>query len=407
MHSKLRSKGQEINTPATKVILIRHGQSTSNAQGRYQGSSDESVLTAKGHASAYETGVALKHLQVDAIYTSPLIRAQETTKEILAGLNKTRECLSVHINHHLQEICLPAWQGQTFAYVRSQFPDAYRCWQEQPHKFYMDASQAYAIGCAVQEKCFPVNDLYAQAKQFWQEILPHHIGQTLLVISHSGTNRALISTAIGLHSDRFHTLAQSNCGMSILHFPVRTDTNKVAFPQIKALNLTTHLGETLPKLKEGKQGLRLLLVPSDGIKLPQMERLAEFLKSVSIDFSLSSDLKICQQSAKIILQYHSPDLQFQVLPPELLQKCQLPSLISDRYKHDNLSLLTGLIIVSNDTIKRILGQLLGMQEDWHSLHLVPGTMSVIHYPQASTKAILQAVNINNAALPAILSTGST
>lgn len=407
MHSKLKRECQEINTPTTKVILIRHGQSTSNAQGRYQGSSDESVLTAKGHASAYQTGVALKHLQVDAIYTSPLIRAQESTREILAGLNKTRECLSVHINRHLQEICLPAWQGQTFAYVRSQFPDAYRCWQEQPHKFYMDASPAYASGCAVQEKCFPVLDLYAQAKQFWQEILPHHIGETLLVISHSGTNRALISTAIGLQSDRFHSLQQSNCGISILHFPVRSpDSNKVASPQLKALNLTTHLGETLPKLKAGKQGLRLLLVPSDAIELPQMERLAEFLKSVSIDFSLSSDLKICQQSAKIILQYHSPDLQFQVLPLELLQKCQLPSLISDGYKHDNLSLLTGLIIASNDTIISILGQLLGMQEDWQSLHLVPGTISVIHYPQASTKAILQAVNLNNAALPAILSTGS-
>lgn len=392
MHSKLRRDA----TTATKVILLRHGQSTSNAQGRYQGSSDDSVLTQKGHASAYQTGVALQHLPVDAIYTSPLIRAQETTREILAGLNKTRGCLPVRINRNLQEIHLPAWQGLSFTEVRAQFPAAYRCWQEQPHKFQIDA---YASSCAVKQKCFPVLDLYAQAQQFWHEVLPHHAGETLLVVSHSGTNRALISTAIGLQSDRFHLLQQSNCGMSSLHFPVGLpSSNRVASPQLQALNFTSHLGETLPKLKAGKQGLRLILIPTDAIALPQIESLATQLSSVSIDFCLSGSFELCQKTANSILQRHSPDLPSQLCRQDLKQI--QPQYLMHEFAKEQMALLTGLVVADNTSIKSILARLLGMTiED--KLQLLPGTISVIHYPQTSNKAVLQALNITDAALPAM------
>lgn len=90
MQLKLDRKGlgtgqesQFSQSSITRVILVRHGQSTYNAQKRYQGSCDDSVLTEKGHSDAYRTGVALKTIKLDAVYTSPLRRTQETTAEIL------------------------------------------------------------------------------------------------------------------------------------------------------------------------------------------------------------------------------------------------------------------------------------------------------------------------------------
>jgi hypothetical protein len=43
-----------LRAPA-RVVLVRHGQSTWNAAGRMQGSSDLSILTAKGEAQAQST----------------------------------------------------------------------------------------------------------------------------------------------------------------------------------------------------------------------------------------------------------------------------------------------------------------------------------------------------------------
>ncbi|MCG8364443.1 MAG: histidine phosphatase family protein, partial [Pseudanabaenales cyanobacterium] len=57
--------------PCTRVILVRHGRSTFNQQGRYQGSSDEAVLIEKGRLDAGRVGDALKGIHIDAVYASP------------------------------------------------------------------------------------------------------------------------------------------------------------------------------------------------------------------------------------------------------------------------------------------------------------------------------------------------
>ncbi|HEY9710541.1 MAG TPA: histidine phosphatase family protein, partial [Oculatellaceae cyanobacterium] len=64
----LKLDGKEGNKRlATRVILVRHGQSTYNLLGLYQGSSDESVLTQQGRQAARLTGAFLSGLSFDAI----------------------------------------------------------------------------------------------------------------------------------------------------------------------------------------------------------------------------------------------------------------------------------------------------------------------------------------------------
>lgn len=71
-------------TKAKRVTLVRHGQSTWNAAGRIQGSSNLSKLTDKGIKQAQTTHGALKGEQYDALYYSPLERASHTA-EIVWG----------------------------------------------------------------------------------------------------------------------------------------------------------------------------------------------------------------------------------------------------------------------------------------------------------------------------------
>ena len=308
-----RDLSQEI-----RVILVRHGESTYNAQGLYQGSSDASILTEAGRRDARQTGIFLRGLTIDAVYTSPLRRAQATARELLSAMKPQAELPAIQVVDQLRETDMPAWQGLSFQYIRQQFPAEYRTWKQRPHEFQMAIPQpeelrgecSGAVAQAAQPRFFPALDLYERIRQFWQATLPHHAGQTLLLATHGGTNRALIGTALGLTPDRYHTIQQSNCGISLLRFPAAD----CLAAQLAVMNLTTHVGKPLPQPKEGGRGLRLLLIPSGATPLAQIEQLATLLKSVVLNFSLSSDLDSSQITAKQILRHHSATVQHQVLP---------------------------------------------------------------------------------------------
>ena len=73
--------GTVARMPTTRLLLVRHGQSTWNADGRWQGQADP-PLSDLGRHQAKE---AARHLgQVDVIVASDLQRASETA-EIIAG----------------------------------------------------------------------------------------------------------------------------------------------------------------------------------------------------------------------------------------------------------------------------------------------------------------------------------
>ncbi|HBL10558.1 MAG TPA: histidine phosphatase family protein [Cyanobacteria bacterium UBA11162] len=391
--SPIQTPQSQINTTSnTRVILVRHGRSTYNEQGRYQGSSDESILTEKGRKSAYQTGLALKEFPIEAIYTSPLKRTQQTANEILAAFSTNHAPLPpLHINDKLKEIGMHHWEGLPFNYVREIFAEEYRRWKEYPHEFQMMIEDLRSLNIASH---FPVLDLYEQAKQFWQELLPRHRGQTVLIVSHGGTNRALISTAIGLTPDRYHTLQQSNCGISFLNFP----TQESPFGQLELLNFTNHLGEILPKLKEGKQGLRLLFISSSLTDREPLQKLAEFLQHESLDFSLVGDLYNSCETAKFILHFHPQTLQLQVLNEDLSHQIMRQIILEQDYffkssERDSSNLVTGLIVADELTIKSILSQSIGLKSDmFERLQLQPGTVGVIHYPTPGCLPIIQAIN---------------
>ena len=71
--SPVHANGQQ------EMILIRHGQSTANASGVWQGQLDF-PLSEQGRQQALYTGRALKGTKISGVYASPLTRAFETAK---------------------------------------------------------------------------------------------------------------------------------------------------------------------------------------------------------------------------------------------------------------------------------------------------------------------------------------
>ncbi|MCX7596129.1 MAG: histidine phosphatase family protein, partial [Fischerella sp.] len=230
----------------TRAIIVRHGQSTYNTEKRIQGRTDASKLTEKGRNDASLVGKALSNISFNAIYSSPLQRAKETANIISHSLAiNSEQSIVPQTSDKLLEIDLPLWERMLSAEVKQKFPEDYRIWQEQPHQLQMLVKDADGS-----REHFPVLALYEQARQFWQEVLSRHQGETILIVGHNGINRALISTALGISPSRYHSIQQSNCGISVLNFsggwgePV----------QLESMNQTQHMGEILPSLRPNHQG---------------------------------------------------------------------------------------------------------------------------------------------------------
>ncbi|HIK45705.1 MAG TPA: histidine phosphatase family protein [Leptolyngbyaceae cyanobacterium M65_K2018_010] len=311
----------------TRVIIVRHGQSTYNHLKLIQGHCDESELTPQGQAEALQVAQALAGIPFDGVWSSPLKRARKTAEIITCELQRALPTLpEPTYTDDLKEISLPLWEGIAFTEAEARYPEAYRQWRQDPVNFVMAIPKpGQAEGQT--EDFYPIRSLYQQATRFWQTLLASHAGQTLLVVAHSAINRALISTAIGLGPEYFNQLNQANCGITVLNF-----ANGWNSPvQVEAMNLTSHLGAPLPEMRRGHRGPRMLLVrhgetewnrqgrfqgqidvPLNDTGRAQGEKAADFLKAVPIDAAYTSFMARPRETAEIILKHH-PGLRLQTV----------------------------------------------------------------------------------------------
>ena len=62
----------------TPILMARHGETTYNAERRFQGHSPRAVLTERGREEARALADLAAREDLAALYTSPLVRARET-----------------------------------------------------------------------------------------------------------------------------------------------------------------------------------------------------------------------------------------------------------------------------------------------------------------------------------------
>ncbi|WVZ54444.1 hypothetical protein U9M48_005233 [Paspalum notatum var. saurae] len=184
---------------AKRVVLVRHGQSTWNAEGRIQGSSDASVLTPKGEAQAETSRQMLLSDSFDACFTSPLARSRRTAEIIWEGRDD-----ALIPDSDLREIDLYSFQGLLKHEGKERYGVLYRQWQKNAANFSIDGH-------------YPVRELWDRARSCWERILAHE-GKSVLVVAHNAVNQALVATSLGLSVEYFRILLQSNCGASVLDF---------------------------------------------------------------------------------------------------------------------------------------------------------------------------------------------
>lgn len=102
----------------TTILLARHGQTDWNLEGRVQGHTDR-ALDETGLAQARALADELDGEQLDAIYSSDLVRAMDTARHVA-----DRKGLPVTASPDLREKHFGTWEGLTDAEVIERFPEA-------------------------------------------------------------------------------------------------------------------------------------------------------------------------------------------------------------------------------------------------------------------------------------------
>lgn len=169
-----------------RLILLRHGQTEWNADGRMQGQLDTG-LTELGRTQAKNVALALADLPLVAIVSSDLHRASDT-----AALLGDAAQLPVATDDRLREVYLGDWQGLVHSEVDDRYPGARAAWRS-------DGTWVPPGGESridVANRALPVVTELFERQQDWA-------GGVVALVSHGGLIAALTAALLDLPVERW------------------------------------------------------------------------------------------------------------------------------------------------------------------------------------------------------------
>jgi broad specificity phosphatase PhoE len=166
-----------------RLLLVRHGESTWNAQSRWQGQADP-PLSPLGEQQAEEAAERLAEIaSITAVWTSDLVRARRTAELIASRLRLERVC----DEPRLRERDVGSWSGLTRAEIEERWP-GYLAARRSPPDFEGDV------------------ELLARTRAGLSAAVDGSRSGELLVVTHGGVVRT-IERSLGATPDRLPNLA--------------------------------------------------------------------------------------------------------------------------------------------------------------------------------------------------------
>jgi len=206
-----------------RFLMVRHGETAWNAEGRIQGHVDVD-LTENGIAQARLAAQRLKAERIDVVYASDLRRAS-VTGEIIAEPHG----LEVITTPLLREAFLGEWQGLTVREVAERFPEEFARYSQDPI--------ANRPGGAER-----LEDVVARCARFLDEATAAYPRGCVAVAAHGGAIRGVLAAALGVGPEIYRHIRLDNGGLTILEI-------HRGQPFLELLNDTCYLGHRAADLE--------------------------------------------------------------------------------------------------------------------------------------------------------------
>lgn len=196
-----------------KLILVRHGETLWNKEGRVQGSSDI-PLSVVGFDQAQKLALSIQDINIKAIYSSPIKRAYQTAQMIHEIHN-----VPIYLEPGLMEMDQGDFEGLTFQELKRSGKDFLERWMEDPAAVTMPNGESLA---GLQKRAWPVVE----------NIIDRN--ENALIVSHNFTIAVLLCRIQNIGLSQFRKVCVGTASKTFVSFQ-----NGAA--SIDLLNDRTHL----------------------------------------------------------------------------------------------------------------------------------------------------------------------
>ena len=182
---------------STIVLLIRHGQTPTTGQilpGRTPGLH----LSERGQEQARDVASRLEGLALDAVYSSPMERAQETAAPTAAG-----QGLQLLADANLIECDFGQWTGEKLTEL-NKLPE-WKQVQSSPSTFRFPEGESFT----------EMQDRMVSAVK---DIAQRHPGHVVAAFSHADTIKAAVAYFVGTPLDSFQKIHIDTASISAVEF---------------------------------------------------------------------------------------------------------------------------------------------------------------------------------------------
>ncbi|MGE5573151.1 MAG: histidine phosphatase family protein [Bacteroidota bacterium] len=201
---------------ATRVFLVRHGETEWNATRRYQGHHDV-PLSPAGVRQAEMLALRLAGENLAAVYSSDLSRALETARAVARPHG-----IPVVKLEELREIDVGEWEGMSFDEVRMARPADVARWLEDTANNPIPGGESYA---RLRDRVVPKV----------MELVRAHPDASFCVVSHAGPVKLVLCDALGIGPGSRHRIDLMNAALSAVEYSSERP------PRVLFMNDTCHL----------------------------------------------------------------------------------------------------------------------------------------------------------------------
>lgn len=153
-----------------RILLLRHGQSTWNAERRWQGWADP-PLSERGREQARTAAAALAGTGLEVVASSDLARARETAEIIAAAIGVAE----IIVEEGLRERNVGEWSGLTDVEIHARWPGMLDAWRA--------GDLAVLPGGE--------GDINARVVAGLERLWGHAAGRSVVAVTHGGVIRGL------------------------------------------------------------------------------------------------------------------------------------------------------------------------------------------------------------------------
>lgn len=164
-----------------KILMIRHGVTAANAEGRLQGHADVE-LSPEGadQAERLHRRFAAEGLRPTHVYSSPLLRTAETARIV----SRSWDVPIVHCDD-LKETDVGPFTGLTMAEAAVRFPEAARAILEDDDWDAVEGAESY-------------RERNERARRVVDRVIAHHAaGDVVVLFAHGGILQCIVAALMG------------------------------------------------------------------------------------------------------------------------------------------------------------------------------------------------------------------